>query len=197
VIARAAGSDDATTSSLRRETVHHLDDECPVGRRQRRASGEAETGKRLVVYPEFHTTNTSSPITGIQWNGPFEVDASPLIVVLNEREQAVRGLKSYSNRSPTTLRETRRPASSAFVRVRSVSGLRWPRRHVAVNRDRAVTAVKRGPIYERSEAQGRPCSMKYWSSNATTSTAGLDHDARKISKVPVGASISRWKLTSK
>src|SRR2546421_7263670 len=37
------------------------------GRASARVSGKRNRASGSVVYPEFHTTNTSSPITGIQW----------------------------------------------------------------------------------------------------------------------------------
>src|SRR3989442_11031707 len=55
--------------ALRRETVHHLDDQRPI---ERTGEGpgvrEAKPGERLRGVPRVHTRKTSSPITGIQWN---------------------------------------------------------------------------------------------------------------------------------
>src|SRR2546422_10288395 len=84
----------AYPSSLRRETMHHLDDECPVERAgQRPGVREAKPGERLsgvpgVPYHEHIVPDHRYPVK------PYiEVDALALIVVLDEREQARPGIE--------------------------------------------------------------------------------------------------------
>src|SRR3989454_3282752 len=104
------------------------------GRARARVSGKRNRASGSVGYPEFHTTNTSSPITGIQWNRRLKSTRSLSLSYCTNASRLVRVLKSYSNRLADTTAVNAPTGSSAFVRVRSVLRMRWPPpRHAAVS----------------------------------------------------------------
>src|SRR6266550_2102800 len=115
--------------------MHHLDDECPVERAgQRRVSGNRNRASGSVVYPEFHTTNTSSPITGIQWKRTLKSTRSLSLSYWTNASRLVRTLKSYSKRLADNTAVNAPTGRSALVRVRSVLTMIWPPpRHAAVS----------------------------------------------------------------
>src|SRR5216117_3645596 len=79
---------------LRRETVHYLDDECPVERAgQGPGVREAKPGKRLGGVPGVPHHEHIIPDHRYPVEPDIEVDALAFIVVLNEREQARAGIE--------------------------------------------------------------------------------------------------------
>src|SRR5438034_10592465 len=62
------------------------------GRARARVSGNRNRASGSVVYPEFHTTNTASPITGIQWNRRLKSTRS-----LSRSEEHTSELRSHSD----------------------------------------------------------------------------------------------------
>src|SRR5204863_426432 len=99
----------------------------PVSGKRNRASGS-------VVYPEFHTTNTSSPITGIQWNRRLKSTRSLSLSSCTNASRLVRVVKSYSNRLADNTAVNAPTGNRAVVVVRSVLTMRWPPpRHAAVS----------------------------------------------------------------
>src|SRR6266700_8008680 len=104
------------------------------GRDRARVSGKRNRASGSVVYPEFHTTNTSSPITGIQWNRTLKSTRLLSLSYWTNARRLVRTLKSYSNRLADDTAVNAPTGSAAFVRVRSVLTMRWPPpRHAAVS----------------------------------------------------------------
>src|SRR6266850_3894974 len=104
------------------------------GRARARVSGKRNRASGSVVYPEFHTTNTSSPITGIQWNRTLKSTRSLSLSYWTNASRLVRALKSYSNRLADNTAVNAPTGRSALVRVRSVLTMIWPPpRHAAVS----------------------------------------------------------------
>src|SRR2546425_10710395 len=104
------------------------------GRARARVSGKRNRASGSVVYPEFHTTNTSSPITGIQWKRTLKSTRSLSLSYCTNASRLVRVLKSYSNRLADNTAVNAPTGRSALVRVRSVLTMRWPPpRHAAVS----------------------------------------------------------------
>src|SRR5712692_7939746 len=68
------------------------------GRARARVSGKRNRASGSVVYPEFHTRKTSSPITGIQWNRTLKSTRLLSLSYWTNASRLVRVLKSYSNR---------------------------------------------------------------------------------------------------
>src|SRR6267378_2326843 len=68
------------------------------GRDRARVSGQRNRESGSVVYPEFHTTNTSSPITGMQWNRRLKSTRALALSYWTNASRLARVLKSYSNR---------------------------------------------------------------------------------------------------
>src|SRR5207249_2344688 len=73
-----------------------------------------------VVYPEFHTRKTSSPITGIQWNRILKSTRSLSLRYWTNASRLVRVLKSYSNRLADSTAVNAPTGKRAVVRVKSV-----------------------------------------------------------------------------
>jgi len=147
--------------------MNDFDDERPVERRaSARVSGKRNRASGSVVYPEFHTTNTSSPITGIQWNRRLKSTRSLSLSYCTNASRLVRALKSYSNRLADNTAVNAPTRSSAFVRVQigahdDVATTAPRRRKLEIG---AVTAIELSPIHERPTLRGRPGFMKYCSS---------------------------------
>src|SRR2546421_11117046 len=79
------------------------------GRVSDRAAGKRYVAARLVVYPEFQTRNTSSPIWGIQWNRRLKSARCASLLYCTKPRKLVRVLKSYSSR-PEASRAVKPPA---------------------------------------------------------------------------------------
>src|SRR2546422_4689155 len=82
------------------------------GRDRARVSGKRNRASGSVVYPEFHTKKTSSPITGIQWNRTLKSTRSFSLSYCTKASKLVRVLKSYSNRLADRDRKSTRLNSS-------------------------------------------------------------------------------------
>src|SRR2546421_9177750 len=67
------------------------------GRARARVSGKRNRASGSAVYPEFHTTKTSSPITRIQWNRTLKSSRSFSLSYWTKASRLVRVLKSNSN----------------------------------------------------------------------------------------------------
>src|SRR6266436_759124 len=90
------------------------------GRARARVSGKRNRESGSVVYPEFHTRKTSSPITGIQWNRTLKSTRLLSLSYWTNASRLARVLKSYSNRFADS-RAVNAPAGNfAVVRIRSV-----------------------------------------------------------------------------
>src|SRR6266566_5262171 len=68
------------------------------GRVRDRAVGKRYVAARLVVYPEFQTRKTSSPIRGIQWKRRLKSARCASLLYCTKPKKFVRVLKSYSIR---------------------------------------------------------------------------------------------------
>src|SRR5256886_8509019 len=68
------------------------------GRASARVSGKRNRASASVVYPEVHTTNTSSPITGIQWHRTLKSTRSLSLSYCTNASRLGPALKSYSHR---------------------------------------------------------------------------------------------------
>src|SRR3989449_10099006 len=147
----------AYPSSLRRETMHHLDDECPVERAgQRPGVREPKPGERLsgvsgVPHHEHIIPNHGYPV-----EADIEVDALALIVVLDECEQArahIEIVLQAARRQHSRERADRQVSSCpGQIGAHDDMATAAPRRRkLEIG---AVTTVKRAPVHERSEAQG-------------------------------------------
>src|SRR2546425_10673939 len=90
------------------------------GRASARVSGKRNRASGSVVYPEFHTTNTSSPITGIQWNRRLKSTRSLALSYCTNASRLARVSKSYSSRFADTIAVNAPAGSCAPVRIRSV-----------------------------------------------------------------------------
>src|SRR5207249_10835608 len=80
----------------------------PLSRRDRAcASGKRNRASGWVVYPEFQTRKTSSPITGIQWNRTSKSTRSLSLSYWTNASTLERVLKSYSKRLADSRSEER------------------------------------------------------------------------------------------
>src|SRR2546426_5542896 len=108
------------------------------GRARARVSGKRNWERGSVVYPEFHTTNTSSPITGIQWNRTLKSTRSLSLSYWTNASTLVRVLTSYSNRFAETTAVNVPTGNWAVVRVRTVLTMKWPPPRQAAVSSRSV-----------------------------------------------------------
>src|SRR5207247_79888 len=90
------------------------------GRASARVSGKRNRASGSVVYPEFHTRKTSSPITGIQWNRILKSTRSLSLPYWTNASRLVRVLKAYSNRFADSTAVNAPTGKRAVVRVKSV-----------------------------------------------------------------------------
>src|SRR5256886_9308338 len=90
------------------------------GRASARVSGKRNRASGSVVYPEFHTRKTSSPITGIQWNRRLKSTRSLSLSYCTNASRLVLVFKSYSNRLRDLPEENAPTRSSALVRAGAV-----------------------------------------------------------------------------
>src|SRR5439155_10255840 len=104
------------------------------GRDRACVSGKRNRASGWVVFPEFQTRKTSSPITGIQWNRTSQSTRSLSLSYWTNASTLERVLKSYSNRLADSTAVNAPTGSRAVVRVRPVLTMTWPPpRHAAVS----------------------------------------------------------------
>src|SRR2546430_2952855 len=139
-------------SPLRRETVHHLDDECPVERASQGGGvGEAKPGEWLSRVPGVPHHEQVVPDHRDPVEPQIEVAALALIVVLHEREQARAGIEVVLQ---PARRQYRRERADRQLSLRpgpigaqdEVATAAPRRRKVEIG---AMTTVKGAPVHEQ------------------------------------------------